>query len=311
MRNLLIIAALACGPLAVFAQNTPLVDSTAMPQLFAPGVVSTPYEEWATSFSPDGHTVYWSQGAVYWTLCSSVRSGDTWSKPKVLPFSGAWNDTDPFVSPDGQRLFFISNRPLDKTPGQAASKFFHIWYVDRLASGEWSEPHHLEGPVNENGVSNYAPCVTRSGNLYFCARDRDGHTGMNGFCARWSGTAYETPQLVTFSGVDGVQDPFVSADEHYMVFVNGNDLYAAFHEDGAWSAAQKLGAAVNNGDGISSPYVSRDGRRLYYSSNRIRGLYKRDRDHALDYDGLTRELQSPLNGTGNILVIPVHLPATT
>ena len=93
--------------------------------------------------------------------------------------------------------------------------------------------------------------------------------------------------------------------------LNGNDLYAAFHQGNAWSAAQKLGAAVNNGDGISSPYVTHDGTRLYYSSNRVRGLYKRDRDHALDYDGLTRELQSPLNGTGNILVIPVHLPATT
>jgi hypothetical protein len=292
---------------AGFAQ----IDSTALPQVFAPGIVSTPYEEWATSFSPDGRTVYWSQGAVYWTICASERTGDTWSKPWVLPFSGAWNDTDPFVSPDGQRLFFISNRPLNKATGQTARKVFHIWYVDRLPAGDWSEPHHLNAPVNEEGVSNYAPCVTRSGDIYFCSRDRDGHNGMNGFCARWLGKGFDTPRLVSPAGVDGVQDPFVSADGRYMVFVNGNDLFLSYRQGTDWSAAQKFGPQVNDGDGVSSPYVSPDGSRLYYSSNRVRGLYKRDRDHALDYEGLTRELQSPLNGSGNILVIPVHLPAAT
>ena len=70
-------------------------------------------------------------------------------------------------------------------------------------------------------------------------------------------------------------------------------------------------AIVNAGDGISSPYVSRDGSRLYYSSNRVRGLYKRDRNHALDYGGLLKELQNPLNGTGNILMMHVHLPSAT
>jgi Tol biopolymer transport system component len=309
MHRLLLSIAIACSsPLAAFCQTT-IVDTNALPQVFAPGVVSTPYEEWATSFSPDGHTVYWSQGAVYWTIVFSQRSGNSWSTPKVAPFSGAWNDTDPFAGPDGKRLFFVSNRPLDNQ-GQTPQQHFHIWYVDRLPDGNWSAPQHLGAPVNLDSVNNYAPSVSRSGTLYFCSRDREGHKGMNGFSAHWNGTGYDAPQVLTFSGLDESQDPFISADEHYVVFVNGNDLYVAFRQGTGWGAPQKLGPQINNGDGISSPYVSADGTSLYYSSNRIKGLYKRDRTHPLDYQGLIKELQSPFNGTGNILVIPVHLPST-
>lgn len=295
-------------PMGATAQH--ILDSGAVPSLFAPGVVSTPFEEWATSFSPDGHTVYWSQGAVYWTLVSAERQGEGWGAPRVLPFSGAWNDTDPFVSPDGSKMFFISNRPLVPAPGQTGRQIFHIWYVDRQPSG-WSEPHHLDGPVNIETASCYAPCVTASGDLYFCSRDRDGHQGMNGFYAHWNGQGYDAPSLIDMDSVAYIQDPFVAANGSYMVFACENELYVSFHGGAGWLPARKLGPEVNAGDGISSPYVTRDGGWLYYSSNRVRGLYKRDRDHALDYKGLLRELQSPLNGTGNILKIRVHLPSAT
>lgn len=296
-------------PMGASAQH--ILDSGAVPSLFAPGVVSTPYEEWATSFSPDGHTVYWSQGAVYWTLVCAERRGDGWGAPRVLPFSGAWNDTDPFVTPDGSKLFFTSNRPLGNAPGQTARKVFNLWYVDRLPAGGWSEPRHLDAPVNEETASCYAPCVTAAGDLFFCSRDRDGHSGMNGFWARWNGRGYDAPELLRVDSAAYIQDPFVASNGSYLVFACDNELYVSFRRGAGWSPAQKLGPEVNDGDGISSPYVSRDGNRLYYSSNRVRGLYKRDREHALDYKGLLRELQSPLNGTGNILMIRVHLPSAS
>jgi hypothetical protein len=42
-----------------------IVDSISRAKVFAEGVVSTPYTEWATSFAPDGKTVYFSRGAIY------------------------------------------------------------------------------------------------------------------------------------------------------------------------------------------------------------------------------------------------------
>src|SRR3954463_9499517 len=102
-----------CAGLSALFQNTQanIFDPAANPQLFADGVVSSPYTEWATSFTPDGKTVYFSRGAVYWTICSSKMVNGTWAKPAVVNISGRWRDTDPFITPDGKRMFFISNRP--------------------------------------------------------------------------------------------------------------------------------------------------------------------------------------------------------
>jgi len=294
-------------PVASFAQEG-LMDTNAKPQIFAPGIVSTPYEEWATSFSPDGHTVYWSQGGVYWTIVSSSQQGDQWSKPIVLPFSGRWNDTDPFVSPDGSHLFFVSNRPLSGD-GPNPEKFFHLWYVDRLPSGEWSAPRHIDSPVNVSGVNCYAPCVSRNGTLWFCSRNRDGYEGMAIYFSTWNGSAFGVPKRLPVTG--DAQDPFISADEKYLVFVQDNDIVVSFRQGLDWSPPRKFGPQLNAGDPKSSPYVSSDGSMLYYSSNRVRGFYQRDRTRALDYDGLLKEMQNVCNGSGNILRIPVRLPATS
>ena len=57
-----------------------LIDSGAMPQVFAPGIISTPFSEWSTSFTPDEKTVFSSQGAVYWTIVSSTLEAGKWTK---------------------------------------------------------------------------------------------------------------------------------------------------------------------------------------------------------------------------------------
>ena len=103
-----------CAVFSVFSQASPpnIIDTASRPKVFAEGAVSTPFSEWATSFSPDGNTVYFSRGAIYWTVCYSKLVDGKWSRPVVAAFSGKYNDTDPFVSPDGKRMFFISNRPF-------------------------------------------------------------------------------------------------------------------------------------------------------------------------------------------------------
>lgn len=47
----------------------------------------------------------------------SKRQNNTWSEPQTLdePVNTAYNDTSPFVSPDGQYLFFVSDRLTSPT----------------------------------------------------------------------------------------------------------------------------------------------------------------------------------------------------
>lgn len=302
-----LLLAITCSSQTAHAQ---LIDSTAKPVPFAPGIASTPYDEWALTFTPDGNTFYSSQGGMYWTIVFSRKKDGKWSRPQVAPFSGQWNDTDPFITPDGKKLFYVSNRPPEGTPQDKPNKNFHLWYVDRLPDGQWSAPHHLGAPVNIEGVNNYGPSVSRNGTLCFCARERDGNKDMCGYAATWNGSSYDKPVRLVLNGNGPVQDPFISADERYIVFLSNNDLLVSWRQaGGGWSDGQNLGPIVNNGDGNSSPYVSADGRTLYYSSNRVKGMFSRDRSHALNYDQLVKEMDNIFNGRGNILMIPINLSA--
>lgn len=286
-----------------------IIDTASRPVVFADGVVSTPYTEWATSFAPDGKTVYFSQGSIYWTICYSKLTDGKWAKPKVANISGRWADTDPFITPDGKRMFFISNRPIKGMPQDKHQPNYHIWYADSLPGDDWSEPHHLDSVINLNGINNYATSVSRSGNLYFCSRDRDGHAGMSSYYAKWLGDHFDKPQLLALRGAEEVQDPFISPDETYIIFESGADLYICYKNNNGWSAAQNLGKQVNNGDYNSSPCISPDGKNLYYSTGRIQGLYKRNpKNPALNYDELIKEMASDFNGQPNILMIPVNIP---
>lgn len=305
---------LGCPAVAVYGQVSPavvdIVDNHAVPQPFAPGVVTSRYDEWGTSFSPDNKTVYFSRGGVFWTVCYSVLKGGVWQRPKVASFSGVWNDTDPFVSPDGKKLFFVSNRPLAGAVQNKPNPNFHLWYVEQLPGGGWGGSHHVEGGANIDSVNDYGPSVSAKGTLYWCSRDRQRNAGMQGYYSTWMGSHYDQPKLVRIPGAQSVQDPFISADEQYLVFLNGNDLCIAYRQGEGWGPAQKLGPEVNDGGGNSSPYVSHDGKTLYYSSGRVKGFYQRARVHALTYDELVKEDEQWYNGSDNILMIPIRLPGS-
>jgi len=299
-----------------FCQNTQpaplmakIIDTASNPQVFADGIVSTPYTEWATSFAPDGKTVYFSRGAVYWTICFSKMINGAWTRPKVANISGRWRDTDPFITPDGKRMFFISNRPPEGMPQDKPQTNFHIWYADKFLNGDWAPPHYLDTVINSKAGSNYGISVNKAGDLYFCSRDREGHSGMSSYCAKWMGDHFGKPELLALRGNEEVQDPFIAPDASYLIFESGADLFIVYKNGNGWSPAENLGPKVNNGDYNSSPCISPDGKMLYYSSGRIRGFYKRDPvHHALNYDELEKEMNSDFNNQPNILVIPVNIP---
>ncbi|WPU92849.1 hypothetical protein SNE25_26345 [Mucilaginibacter sabulilitoris] len=297
-------------PALLFGQGKKrlLIDSGATSQVFAPGILSTPYSEWSVSFSPDGTTAYSSLGDIYWTIISAKQVNGVWQKPEVVPFSGRFRDTDPFVAPDGSMLFFISSRPfLPGADQDTPQRVTHLWYAERTGN-TWGNLHHLDSTINITGVDNYAPSVSQKGTLYYCSR-RKGLEGMQSFYARWKSGRYEIPQQVMVPGAKEVQDPFIAPDESYLVYLDGNDICISFNRNGQWTPEEKFGPEVNNGNNNSSPHVSADNKTLYYTSDRVKGFYKRDLTKpALNYDQLVQENNSIYNNRGNILMIAIHLP---
>src|SRR5688572_12921802 len=119
-----------------------------MPQIFAPGAISTGDYESHPTFTPSGDTIFFVKSAPdysTWTICVSYLRNKRWISPVVASFSGKYKDSHPFVTHDGRTIYFISNRPVSSL--DSVNNDFDIWKVDLTTSG-WSDPIHLESPVN-------------------------------------------------------------------------------------------------------------------------------------------------------------------
>jgi hypothetical protein len=86
-------------------------------ELFAPGVISDAKRQWRITFTADGRTAYFAESEGFFpatrqaTIHVTRRVDGAWTEPEVAPFSGRYSDIDPFVTPDGSRLYFSSIRP--------------------------------------------------------------------------------------------------------------------------------------------------------------------------------------------------------
>lgn len=240
--------------------------------LFAPGIISTG-DIFASTFTPDGGTVVFTKFAPPrpMTLMTSTFRDGAWSSPIALPFSGSYRDLDPSFSPDGARLFFSSWRPSGPSSADTTNGV-DTWYADRSASS-WSPPVRLPEPLNSPGAETF-PNVTNHGVLYFDSnRSPDRRRLVYRGEPRADGT-FAAPVLLDpiINADSGASNLFVDPDERYVVFgavrpegSGGVDLYISRRTTSGWTSPRNLGPQVNTTGTEFCPFVSRDGRFLFFT----------------------------------------------
>ena len=152
-----------------YASDEPLSE----PTIFAEGIISTGDFDSHPAFTPDGKTLYFVRSTPnfnLWTILVSRFERGKWRTPAIAPFSGQYSDADPFITSDGSRFYFISNRPVvgKSTPD------LDIWVMEKTAAG-WSEPKNVGAPINSSG-SEWYPTAAANGTIYF-GSDREGGKG--------------------------------------------------------------------------------------------------------------------------------------
>ncbi|MGB7295761.1 MAG: hypothetical protein WBC70_09255 [Candidatus Aminicenantales bacterium] len=244
------------------------------PEVFAPGIVSKEGDQGRLFIAQDGsEIIYWEREPVNGKMrIISIRNEDgVWCAPAVLPFSQDYINMEPCLSPDGKRIFFVSNRP--RTGKGEGEKLPDLWMVEK-AEGEWSEPKNLGDPVNRLDIV-VQPFYTGDDKLYFCGQAADG-ASRGIYVSQYAGSGFSEPEKLDDRIFGGqVSGPCVSPNGRTLVVharkdggFGSWDLYASFRDAaGSWGGLVNLGNTINTEAGEAGASLSPDGRYLFFSRN--------------------------------------------
>lgn len=210
-------------------------------------------------------------------IITVIKKNGKWSEPEIAPFSGKYQDLEPFLSPDGLKLYFVSSRPLSDSTDNP--KDFDIWYVQREnQNSQWSSPINIGLPFNTENNEFY-PSIAANKNIYFTS-DASSSKGKDDiFVSEWENDQYSKPVSLSDSiNSEGYEfNSYVSPDESFIIFSGYNradglgsgDLYISYRNDnGAWSKARNLGPEINSDKMDYCPFVNIGTEMLYFTSKR-------------------------------------------
>lgn len=198
----------------------------------------------------------WNGFTIYYT---KQDKGGNWSKPVKAPFTGDLQGAfRPFFSPDGRRIFFISQDPRD------------VWMSTKSGSS-WGAPVKLDPPVNTDSIENTVS-IGSDRSIYICSH-RDGL--CDPYVAKEiSPGKYEEPKRITeLCSPQNDCGAVVSPNGKYIVFHSTRpggyglaDLYASYRKrDGSWSEPVNLGSSINTAELEVIPQFSPDGKYLFFT----------------------------------------------
>lgn len=145
------------------------------PVSLSSNINTSQFNEGAQSISPDGQYLFFTgcnrpNGLGRCDLYVSHKEGNNWGQPFNLgaPVNSIYWESQPAISPDGNTLYFVSNRP-------GGIGGYDIWKTLLNEEGEWSAPVNL-GPEINTPYDENTPFLHADGKtLYFSS---DGWPGM-------------------------------------------------------------------------------------------------------------------------------------
>ena len=246
-------------------------------ELVAAGKVSSIQGEHSPTFDVLSNELVFMRrtpGKFDYTLYTSKLTGDSWSKPKVMPFSGNYRDGGAYFSPNGQSIVFDSRRPTEKLKQGS----INLWQSNRLSASQWSEPKLLEkasaNTATESvaGSDEFGPLLTSSGDLWFYSFRQPLREGAyyrqmsNGQLVR--DTQLPDPSANTFIAYLSLsKDMNTAVIEGRSQKSRDTDLYYACRVDGEWGPAIPL-SKINTSAGEGTPFLTADSKWLWFASDR-------------------------------------------
>lgn len=245
------------------------------PKVFAPSVVSLNNRfEYGNTFSGDGREFFYAVNVGQKPEIHIIKfENNAWAKPAILINHEQYGYNDPFLTPDGNRLFFISDRALD---GKGPKKDIDIWFIERTNSG-WTEPINAGKEINSN-KNEYYISFTAKGKMYFSSNGGTSAEDDKNYDIKTSDFKNGKFQQSIVSGAainskHYEADVFISPDESYIIYCSerpdgkgAGDLYISFKDkSGAWQPAKIMDGEISTEAYEFCPFVTSDGKYFFFS----------------------------------------------
>ncbi|NER12225.1 hypothetical protein GWK08_02110 [Leptobacterium flavescens] len=246
------------------------------PEIFAPGLISKSTEyEFGSVFSKDGMEFFYgvdtgNRSEIRYTRLENGK----WTPSKTIISHQQYGYNDPFLSPDENELYYISDMPMN---GKGSGKDYDIWYSVRNGD-KWSEPINAGKNINSD-KNEYYISFTEDGSMYFSSNKMAENGNDYNFdiysSARRKGEYQEAVKLSDAVNTGSYEaDVFIAPDESYIIFcanrkegLGRGDLYISFKdENGNWTKSKNMGSLINTNGHELCPFVSRDGKYFFYTS---------------------------------------------
>jgi len=242
------------------------------PEIFAPGIVSTDlHDDFGPAFIPDGKEVFFRCiGNGRMIILHMQRNQGEWGAPGIASFSGKYNDLGVFISQDGDRLFFSSERPADKNDEY---NDLDIFAINRTDNG-WGEPYSL--PVEKRGIKDLFACsVDSAGTIYLHAKSADGIGGYDLYQLKKKDSLNWELQIIgaPISTKYDETGPCIARDGSFIVYYSDRGptgkesagLYVSFrNSDSTWSEPVNLSRKMGMELPGKYPSLSPDGKFLFF-----------------------------------------------
>ena len=194
-----------------------------------------------------------------------------------------YDEFAPVISPtSNDRLYFSSTRPgcygglrnRNGIPDETYGRYFSDIFSVRFQSGEWKDPTNL-GYLTNSAKHEIILDFSPNGQSMYYFRGNNLQQGQI-FVDTFSASAQNLTSEIFFGPADaiaGISAPHFVNDT-LLIFPSkrpggfgGLDLYKSFYYKGKWSVPENLGQHINTPYDETTPFMARDGKTLYFSSN--------------------------------------------
>lgn len=188
--------------------------------------------------------------------------------PKYLQSRNS--DYGTVVSPDGKYLYYTSLSP-------ARNEKENIWRSERLATG-WGRPYEVE-ELNTDKNEAIGSFSLDGNTAYLFGNYKRGQLDGDIFTSVWDGSQWGNPQPL-----DLVNSPYVEAhpyvfNDELLFFTSsrdggygGFDIWMSEFAGDAWSDPINLGPVINSSGNEQTPFLTYDGRTLFFASDHHPGF---------------------------------------